>query len=107
MSVMFVYVTASDRSEALSIGRILVEERLVACVNVLDSVRSVYWWEGRVQEGDEALFIAKTRSELVGRVTARVKELHSYRTPCVVALPVAAGNPDFLDWVSAETGPQE
>lgn len=103
---MFVYVTAKDRAEALSIGRRLVQERLVACVNVLDNVRSLYWWEGAVQEEDEALFVAKTRPELVDKVVARVRELHSYRVPCVVALPVAAGNPDFLDWISAETGPQ-
>ena len=102
----FIYVTAANRAEALSIGRTLVEERLVACVNVLDGVRSLYWWEGKVQEDDEALFVAKTRSELAARVVARVKELHSYRTPCVVALPIADGNPDFLDWISAETGPQ-
>lgn len=107
MSAVFVYVTAKDRAEALAIGRTLVEERLVACVNVLDGMRSLYWWEGKVQEEDEALFVAKTRSELMEKVVARVKELHSYQVPCVVALPVAAGNPDFLDWITAETGPQE
>ncbi|MBI4804174.1 MAG: divalent-cation tolerance protein CutA [Desulfovibrio sp.] len=106
MAAVFVYVTAKDRTEALAIGRTLVEERLVACVNVLDNVRSLYWWEGKVQEEDEALFVAKTRSELMEKVVARVKELHSYQVPCVVALPVAAGNPDFLDWITAETGPQ-
>jgi periplasmic divalent cation tolerance protein len=106
MDMMFIYVTARDRAEALSIGRTLVEERLVACVNVLGGVHSLYWWEGKVQEDDEALFVAKTRSELAQRVVARVKELHSYQTPCVVALPIADGNPDFLDWISAETGPQ-
>ena len=105
-AAMFVYVTASSRTEALAIGRTLVEERLVACVNVLDRVRSLYWWEGKVQEEDEALFVAKTRPELVRKVVARVKELHSYQVPCVVALPVADGNPDFLDWIAAETGPQ-
>ncbi|WP_243358769.1 divalent-cation tolerance protein CutA [Fundidesulfovibrio terrae] len=106
MAAVFVYVTARDRAEALAIGRTLVQERLVACANVLDGVRSLYWWDGAVQEEDEALFVAKTRSELVDAVVARVKELHSYEVPCVVALPVAAGNPDFLDWISAETGPQ-
>ena len=106
MAAVFVYVTAKDRAQALAIGRSLVEERLVACVNVLDHVRSLYWWAGKVQEEDEALFVAKTRSELVEKVVARVKELHSYQVPCVVALPVAAGNPDFLDWITAETGPQ-
>jgi len=104
-SVEFVYVTAKDKDEALSIGRALVTERLAACVNILDGLHSLYWWEGAVQEAREAAFIAKTRSELLPRVIARVKELHSYEVPCVVALPVLGGNPDFLDWVSAETLP--
>lgn len=106
MSAMFLYVTARDRAEALSIGRTLVSERLVACVNVLDGLRSIYWWDGAVQEEDEACLVAKTRQELVEKVVARVKELHSYDVPCIVALPVADGNPDFLDWIAAETGPQ-
>ena len=105
MDAMFVYVTARDKAEALYIGRTLVSERLVACVNVLDGLRSVYWWDGAVQEEDEACFVAKTRRELVDKVVKRVKELHSYDVPCVVALPVADGNPDFLDWVAAETRP--
>ncbi|MFZ5426750.1 MAG: divalent-cation tolerance protein CutA [Thermodesulfobacteriota bacterium] len=107
MAALFVYVTAGDRAEALKIGRTLVEERLAACANVMDGLTSVYWWDGKVQESAEACFIAKTRSELFERLTARVKELHSYDVPCVVALPVADGNPDFMDWISAETGPQE
>ena len=106
MGAAFVYVTASSRDEARAIGKTLVLERLVACVNVLDGLDSIYWWDGRVQESSEACFVAKTRMELIPKVTARVRELHSYEVPCVVALPVADGNPDFLDWISAETGPQ-
>lgn len=105
MEFVFIYVTAKDRAEALSIGRALVDERLVACVNILDAMRSLYWWDGAVREADEAVLIAKTRSELARAVTARVKALHSYEVPCVVVLPVADGNPDFLDWIAAETRP--
>jgi len=104
-STAFVYVTARDKNEALSIGRALVEERLAAGVNILDGLRSLYWWKGKVQEANEAALIAKTRSELVARVIMRVKELHSYEVPCVAALPVADGNPDFLDWICAQTRP--
>ena len=103
--VALVYVTARHRKEALFIGRALVEERLAAGVNILDGLHSLYWWEGSVQETPEAALIAKTRSELVPQVIARVKELHSYQIPCVVALPVADGNPAFLDWIAAETRP--
>jgi len=101
-SVAFVYVTTRDKNEALAIGRALVEERLAAGVNILDGLRSLYWWEGKVRDASEAAFIAKTLRELVPQVITRVKELHSYDVPCVAALPVADGNPDFLDWVFHE-----
>ena len=104
MSACFIYITASDSEEARRIGRALVEARLAACANVIDRVTSVYWWEGEVQEDGEAVLIAKTREDLVDDLTAKVKELHSYECPCVVALPVAGGNADFLDWIESETG---
>ncbi|WP_041041435.1 divalent-cation tolerance protein CutA [Paramagnetospirillum magnetotacticum] len=99
-----IYVTASDREEAMALARSLVEERLVACANVMDGVTSVYWWEGKVCEGPEAVLICKTRAELVESVIARVRERHSYACPCVVALPIEAGNPAYLDWIKTETG---
>jgi len=101
--ITFLYVTTRNTDEALAIGRTLVEERLAAGVNILDGLRSLYWWGGAVQDAAEAAFIAKTRSDLVPGLIARVKELHSYKVPCVVALAVVDGNPDFLDWVETET----
>ena len=101
---VFVYVTASNRDEALSIGRRLVEERLAACVNVLDAMTSVYWWQGQIETGNEAVLIAKTRQSLVPKLTERVKDLHSYETPCVVAWPLLeAGNADYQRWIEDET----
>jgi len=98
-----VYMTASSDEEALRIGRALVAERLAACANVIPGMRSVYWWEGRVQDGNETVLIAKTRADLVAALTDRVKALHSYSVPCVVALPITAGNQDYLDWLTGET----
>jgi periplasmic divalent cation tolerance protein len=103
MSLSLIYVTASSRDEAVKLGRALVEARLVACVNVVDGATSLYWWQGAVQEEREAVMVAKTRTELVDAVTAKVRELHSYALPCVVAVPIAGGNPEFLDWVAGET----
>lgn len=103
MSQRFVYITASSVEEAGKIGKALVEARLAACANVFGGVTSFYWWEGAVQEDAEAVLILKTRAELVEALTAKVKELHSYDTPCVVALPIEAGNPEFLAWIDAET----
>lgn len=103
MTVRLIYVTASSTDEATSIARSLVDERLAACANVLGGIRSFYWWDGKVQDDEEVALIAKTTSELVDAVVARVKALHSYSCPCVVALPIDAGNPAFLDWIKAET----
>ncbi|CAA7621761.1 divalent-cation tolerance protein CutA [Magnetospirillum sp. SS-4] len=103
MSHSLIYVTASGRDEALALARALVEARLVACANVLDGVTSLYWWDGKVQEEPEAVMICKTRSDLADAVVARVKDLHSYACPCVVAVPVSSGNPAFLAWIDAET----
>lgn len=103
MQAMWVYVTASSRQEALSIGRAVVGERLAACANVLDGMTSIYWWERSLQEEGEASLILKTRSDLIDRLTARIRELHSYACPCVVAMPISAGNPAYLDWIIQDT----
>ncbi len=103
MQAMWVYVTASSRQEALSIGRAVVGERLAACANILDGMTSIYWWERSLQEEGEASLILKTRSDLIDRLTARIRELHSYACPCVVAMPISAGNPGYLDWIFQET----
>ena len=103
MECCFCYVTAGSRDEAMAIGRALVEERLAACANLIEGMTSVYRWRDTIQEDREVVLIAKTRRELVDRLTVRVRELHSYETPCVVALPLQGGNPAFLDWIVAET----
>jgi periplasmic divalent cation tolerance protein len=98
-----IYVTAPNRDAAMSLARALVGERLAACANVLDGATSVYWWEGRLCEDAETVLILKTRAELVDALIARTRELHPYDCPCVVALPIEAGNPAYLEWVRAET----
>lgn len=106
MELRLLYITAASREEARRIGRALVEERLAACANVIDGMESVYWWEGKLTEDREAVLVAKTRAALVDAVITRVKALHSYTMPCVVALPILAGNPAYLDWPAAETAPR-
>jgi periplasmic divalent cation tolerance protein len=104
MSYRFVYITTSSRQEARRIGRALVEARLAACVNVLDGMNSLYWWEGQIQDEQEVVLIAKSREALLPALTEKVKALHSYSCPCVVALPIVGGNQDFLAWIGRETG---
>lgn len=106
MPILFVYITAPHRDDALRIGRTLVEERLAACVNVLDSMTSVYRWQGAVHEDTEAVLIAKTAEPLFETLSRRVRELHTYECPCIVAWPIAAGSQPYLDWLTRETSPQ-
>ena len=103
MTQSLLYVTCRDEDEAIKIGTALVEERLVACANVLGRTTSIFWWDGKVNRENEIALILKTRSELVERATQRIKALHSYSVPCVVALPIGGGNPDFLNWIDRET----
>lgn len=106
MAATILYVTAESTDEALRLGRILVDERLAACANVIPGTTAIYWWEGKVREGAEAVLVVKTRADLVDAATARIKAAHSYDCPCVVAFAVAGGNRDFLDWLARETAQQ-
>ncbi len=103
MNQVLVYMTAESVDQARRLGRTLVERRLAACVNILPDMQSLYWWDGAVQEGQEAVLVAKTREDLAPALTEAVKALHSYKCPCVVVLPIIGGNPDFLRWIGAET----
>lgn len=103
MNGRFVYMTMESADQARRIGRALVEARLAACVNIVDGMTSLYWWQGKIDEGREAILIAKTRAELVAPLTEKVRAMHSYSVPCVVSLPIDGGNPTFLDWIATET----
>lgn len=105
MAAFLVYMTAASTEEAQTIGRVLVEERLAACVNILGAAQSIYRWKDGVETAAEVAFIAKTRADRFEALTKRVKELHSYDTPCIVALPVVSGNPGFLEWIAASAAP--
>ncbi len=103
--VVLVYMTAENRAEAERIGRVLVEERWAACVNVLDGMTSMYWWEDKVQHAQETVLIAKTQANLLDGLKERVLTLHSYECPCIVAWPVTGGHESFLDWIRERTNP--
>jgi periplasmic divalent cation tolerance protein len=98
-----VYMTAGSKDEAERIAETLVEERLAACVNLIAGMTSIYRWEGKIARDEEVVMIAKTRRDLVDDLTQRVKALHSYDIPCVVSIPIGAGNNEFLEWIKQET----
>jgi periplasmic divalent cation tolerance protein len=101
--LVLVYVTAPSVRAAERLGSAVVEERLAACANVIGPVRSVFRWKGAIERAREYVVILKTRRSRVPALTRRVKALHSYNVPCVVALPILGGNENFLAWIAAET----
>ena len=98
-----VFVTTKDADEAKKIAQKLVEEKLIACANIIKGIESLFWWEGKVCQENEALMIIKTDKKLFKRVVSRVKSLHSYSVPEVIALPVIEGNKDYLKWITEST----
>ena len=103
MTALLVMVTMPSAEAARKLGRALVDARLAASVNIARGITSFYWWEGAVREGAEALLFAKTRGDLLDRVTEFVTARHDYACPAVIATPIAAGNPDYLAWIERET----
>lgn len=104
--VLFVYITCASMEEAERIGHALLDERLVACVNIMpQAVRSLYLWQGKREQADETLLVAKTMEDRFPELGRCVRRLHSYDTPCIVAWSLAAGDADYLAWVEASTRP--
>ena len=103
MTTVVVFVTVPDRETGLRIARHLVGRRVAACVNIVDGVSSVYWWEGKVEESREALLIIKTTNDLVNDLVRAVREVHPYQLPEVLAVPAVAGLKEYMDWVFEET----
>jgi len=100
---VIILTTVSSREDAERIARTIVSEKLAACVSIVDGVSSVYWWEGRVEEEKELLLIIKTSIDKLLELTRRLREIHPYRVPEILVLPVAAGLPDYLTWVEEAT----
>lgn len=98
-----VVITAADADTLASLTRTLVEERLCACGHIIAGIRSIYRWEGAIQDDPEARVALHTRTALVPEVVARATALHAYDVPCIIALPVVGGNPAYIEWVLAET----
>ncbi|MEW6532547.1 MAG: divalent-cation tolerance protein CutA [Thermodesulfobacteriota bacterium] len=98
-------VTIDDPAKAAEIARFLVEEKLVACVNIVPEIRSIYFWDGRVCDETERLMVMKTRTDLFPRVQDAVKKLHPYQLPEIIALPLVQGLPAYLAWIDDYTQP--
>lgn len=98
-----VLVTAGSEEEGARIARALVEERLAACVNIVPRIRSIYRWRGGVEDEAETLLIIKCSAGSLEKLEARVRELHSYEVPEILALPLDSGSAPYLDWLGENT----
>jgi periplasmic divalent cation tolerance protein len=104
MNEIIVFITASNEGEAAKIARALVEARLAGCVNIINNIRSIYRWQEKIEDDKEVFMVAKTRQELFNALTKKVKELHSYTVPEVIAIPIVEGSTDYLQWLTEVTG---
>jgi periplasmic divalent cation tolerance protein len=98
-----VLITTSDEDEAARIARALVEARLAGCVNIIKDIRSIYSWQGKIEDEKEVLMVAKTQKSLLDPLMEKVKELHSYTVPEIIALPIIQGSEDYLKWLKEVT----
>jgi periplasmic divalent cation tolerance protein len=103
MNEIVVFITASKEDEAVTIARALVEERLAGCVNIIRDIRSIYRWQGNIEDDREVLMIAKTKKKLFKTFEKKVKELHSYTVPEIIAIPLVTGSKDYLKWLNDAT----
>lgn len=100
---LVVFITAPDENEAADIAKALVEAKLAACVNIIKSIRSIYRWEGAIEDAQEVLMVAKTQRRHFSALSAKVRERHSYSVPEIIALPITEGSEDYLKWLNEST----
>ncbi|MFA5164358.1 MAG: divalent-cation tolerance protein CutA [Candidatus Omnitrophota bacterium] len=99
MKYIAVFITAGSEVEAVKIAKCLVVNKLAACVNIIRNIRSVYSWKGKLEDSTECLLVAKTTEGLFGKLERSVKRMHSYECPEIIAIPLKAGNREYLDWI--------
>jgi len=98
-SHILIFMTASTREEATKIVRCLLEEKLIACANIVGPINSLFWWKGKVDEASEFLILMKSHSKLFSKISKRVREMHSYEMPELIALRIEKGLPTYLNWI--------
>lgn len=98
MKPILAYVTCKNEAEARRIGKTIVKEKLASCANIISSIESIYTWKGKVQQEKEALLLLKTFDTHFKRIEQAIKKVHSYDTPCIIAVPVAHAEKAYLAW---------
>ncbi|MCA9408358.1 MAG: divalent-cation tolerance protein CutA [Candidatus Omnitrophica bacterium] len=94
-----ILITAKDQDEGQRISTGLLEDKLVACCNIIPKVQSFFWWDNKIDASEEVLLVIKTKKDLWEKVQNKVKQLHSYQTPEIIALPIVEGSLEYLNWI--------
>ena len=94
-------MTTGNKQEAIKIIRTLLEERLIACANIITSVSSFFWWQGKIEKEKEVLVIMKSHEKKFQKLTEKIINLHSYDTPEIIAVPIVKGSKTYLDWLQS------
>lgn len=104
--MLLFYIPCPDKATAEKIARILLEEKLIGCANILPGMESTYWWQGKLETSSEHILLLKTlkTSDAQKIIENRVSQLHPYDTPCILSLPVAAINAPYLSWLAQSLG---
>ena len=97
-----IYITTKNLKEAETIGEYIVSNRFASCVNIIDNMKSIYHWQGKIEKSKEVIIIAKTKVKLTNKLIVEVKNIHSYKIPCIIAIPIISGDSDFLNWIEKE-----
>lgn len=103
-SYCVVLITVPKGKEALSLTKLLLGKKLCACVNIMKGVKSFFWWKGKIDRAQECLLVAKTKMDVLPSLIKTVKSAHSYEVCEIIALPIIAGNKDYLEWISTSCG---
>ena len=98
-----IVLSCRDKKEAENISRIILENRLGACVNIMEKIESLFWWKGKIEESSEALMIVKSKERLLDKLINLIKKNHSYKNPEIISIPITKGSEEYLNWVGAET----
>ncbi len=100
MNTILIYLTTRDKKEAESISKTLIDEKLIACANIIDNMTSVYRWKEKLNQESECIVFLKTKKELFDSVRLRICELHSYDTPCILKINISDGHAPYLSWIN-------
>lgn len=96
------FITTANTEEARRIASMLLNQKKVACVNIVPRVSSLFWWQDKIDSAQESLLIVKTKTSLLNEIITLVRQIHSYDVPEIIALPIVGGNQDYLDWIGEE-----